>query len=178
MLRPLNHPQNISAVKAKSEPWQRAFRLHLETKILPALSHDLAVCETVWLLCPGSTVSTEYSTGMLYSVGSGSPSEDWGKMVLPLQNKTKTSFPFLCTAVTNFLAVLLYTLTQPLTAKIYIPDSAIYSLLSQQQVYMPYMTTCDAFDHYSIYQYIIDLITRSSKNFPSKDGILACYYPL
>ena len=36
----------------------------------------------------------------------------------------KTSFLFLCAAVANFLAVLLYTLTQPLIAKIYIPDSA------------------------------------------------------
>ena len=50
--------------------------------------------------------------GGALSVGSGCPSEDWGKMVLPLQKKT--SFPFLCAAITNFLGVLLYTLTQPL----------------------------------------------------------------
>ena len=37
----------------------------------------------------------------------------------------KTSFPFLCAAVANFLAVLLYTLAQPLIAKIYTPDSAM-----------------------------------------------------
>ena len=57
-----------------------------------------------------------------------------------------TSFSFSCAAVAKFLAVLLYTLTQPLIAKIYTPDSAIYSLRSQQQVYMPYMTACGAFD--------------------------------
>ena len=52
----------------------------------------------------------------------------------------KLSFPFLCATVANFLAVLLYTLTQPLIAKVYTTDSAIYSPRSQQQVYMPYMT--------------------------------------
>ena len=113
-------------------------------------------------LCPASTVSTEYSTGRLYSVGSGSPSEDWGKMVLPLQ---KQVFRF---SVLQ-LAVVLYTLTQPLIAKIYTPDSAIYSLRSQQQVYMPYMTACGAFNpptHYSIhwdvhiYIYYIYICTR------------------
>ena len=41
MLRPLNHPRNISAVKAESEPRQRAFHsCQLETKMLPALGHD------------------------------------------------------------------------------------------------------------------------------------------
>ena len=69
----------------------------------------------------------------------------------------KESFPFLCAAVAIFLAVLLYTLTQPLIAKIYAPDSAIYSLRSQQQAYMPYMTACSTFDpptQYSICMYI------------------------
>ena len=42
-------------------------------------------------------------------------------MVLPLQ---KQVFCFFMAAVANFLAVLLYTLTQPLIAKIYTPDSA------------------------------------------------------
>ena len=46
--------------------------------------------------------------GGIYSAGSGSPSEDWGKLV------HKRKFTFLCTAVANFLTVLLYTLTQPL----------------------------------------------------------------
>ena len=72
-------------------------------------------------------------------------------MVLPLQ-KNK---PFLCATIANFLAVLLYTLTQPLIAKIYTPDSATYSLRSQQQVYMP---ACGAFDpptHYNMYIYIL-----------------------
>ena len=51
-----------------------------------------------------------------------------------------------------FQTVLLYILTQP---QIYTPDSAIYSLWSQQQgaLYMPYKTACGAFDpptHYSI----------------------------
>ena len=93
--------------------------------------------------------------GGLYSVGSGSPTEDWGKWSPSI---AKASFPFLCTAVAIFLAVLLYTLTQPLIAKIYTPDSAIASLRSQQQVYMPYMTACSDFDpptHYGIYIYKI-----------------------
>ena len=71
-------------------------------------------------------------------------------MVLPLQNQV---FHF---SVLQ-LAVLLYTLTQPLIAKIYTPDSAIYSLWSQQQECMPYMTPCGAFDlptHYSICSHI------------------------
>ena len=41
--------------------------------------------------------------------------------------------------------------------EIYTPDSAIYSLRSQQQVYMPYVTACGVFDpptHYSIYIYV------------------------
>ena len=64
--------------------------------------------------CAWLVQHTEYSTGEGggYSVGSGSPGEDWEKMVLPLQNQV---FHF---SVLQ-LAVLLYTLTQPLTAKIY-----------------------------------------------------------
>ena len=57
-------------------------------------------------------------------------------MVLPLQ---KQVFRF---SVLQ-LQILLYTLTQPLIAKIYTPDSAMgYSLRSRQQVYKPYMTAC------------------------------------
>ena len=66
----------------------------------------------------------------------------------------KTSIPFLCAAVVNFLTVLLYTHSTTIIAKIYTPDSATYSLRLQQKVYMPYMTGCGAFDlamHYSIY---------------------------
>ena len=41
MLRPPNDPQNISAVKAESEPLQRAYRsCRLETKMLLVLCHD------------------------------------------------------------------------------------------------------------------------------------------
>ena len=55
----------------------------------------------LWLLLVLNTVQG------LYSAVSGSPSEDWGKLVLPLQKQ-----------VLRF-SVLLYTLTQPLIAKIY-----------------------------------------------------------
>ena len=71
------------------------------------------ICVKLWLCA-----STKYSTG-LYSAVSGSPSEDWGKLVLPLQKQ-----------VLRF-SVLLYTLTQPLIAKIYTSDSAMYSLRSK-----------------------------------------------
>ena len=41
MLRPSKDPRNISAVKAESEPCQRAFRsCRLETKMLLAVGHD------------------------------------------------------------------------------------------------------------------------------------------
>ena len=55
-------------------------------------------CEMFWLLYPASTVSIEYSTGGggFYSVGSGCPSEDWGKMVLPLQKQVSVSLCCSC----------------------------------------------------------------------------------
>ena len=41
MLRILNHPRNISAVKAELKPWRRTFcSCRLETKMLLVLGHD------------------------------------------------------------------------------------------------------------------------------------------
>ena len=68
----------------------------------------------VFFLCPASTVSTECSTG--------------GFIVLALLVRTGRKWSFHCKNKFSVLqlAVVLYTLTQPLIAKIYTPDSAIY----------------------------------------------------
>ena len=93
----------------------------------------------------------------LYSTGSGSPNEDWGKLVLPLQKQVS-----LCYTHSTTIIAKIYTLDSAiysLRLKYTTPDSAIYSLWSQQQVCIPYtcMTPCSAFDlpmHYTIYRYI------------------------
>ena len=59
----------------------------------------------LWLLCPGSTVSTEYSTGGSIVLAVALLVRTAGKW----SSIAKTSFPFLSAAVANFLAVLHYT---------------------------------------------------------------------
>ena len=92
-----------------------------------------------------------------YSAGSGSPSEDWGK--IGPQNQFSIS---LCCSCEFLNCAAIHTHSTTTIAKIYTPDSAIYSLQSKYtpltQQYtpcdMPYMTTCGPFDpptHYNLY---------------------------
>ena len=70
----------------------------------------------------------------------------------------KNNFAFLCAAIythstTNCQNIYPWLSNVLPVVEMYTPDSAIYSLLSQQQVCMPYMTPFSAFDlpmHYSI----------------------------
>ena len=71
--------------------------------------------------------------GGLYSAGSGSPSENWGKLV---HKKFYISLHCSCKFL-NCAAI--YTHSTTIIAKICTPDSAIYSLWSQHQVCMPYI---------------------------------------
>ena len=171
MLRPLNHPRNISAVKVESELWRETFLscrqdgtgtqpwCWWQLSLLPSCSRKPAIIKQWFEL---AVVRSAFQFGWQW----------WQqlieyKLVLPIKRTVLWSNPNCHRAsirvvascrkavasVQPYMHVWTHQVSTVSLHEWHTPDSTIYSLRSQQQVCMPYMTPFGAFDppmHYSI----------------------------